>query len=67
MFVFPLRAGRKVAETMPMAWHSLPGQVVKSGLLGLHRQESMVDYCHHTKRCFQAVQYSVWKIWLLLR
>ena len=49
MLMCSLRVRRKVAETMPMAQHSLPQQVVGSGLLGVHRQEGMVDSHQHTE------------------
>ena len=34
---------RKVVETMPMAQNTLACQVAESGLLGVHRKESMAD------------------------
>lgn len=39
----PRRVGRKVAETMYKAQRSPPGRVAGSGLLGLHRLESMAN------------------------
>ena len=39
--VCSFRVMRKVAETMPTAQWSLPGQVVESGLLGVHKQENL--------------------------
>ena len=52
VLVCPLGIGRKVAETMPMVQRSPPGQAVKSGLLGLHKQESMADSYHNTQKYF---------------
>ena len=43
-----------VAETMPVAQHPVHGQAAGSGLLGVHRQESMADSCRHTQSYFQA-------------
>ena len=60
--VCTLRVGRKVAETRPMAQHSIPGKVMGSGLLDVHRQESIADSRHHTQRYFQAMQCAAWHI-----
>ena len=38
-----------MAESAPGAQYSLPGQLAESGLLGIHRQESMVDSHHHAE------------------
>ena len=44
----PLGIGKNVAETMPMALCSLPGQAAGSGLLGMPKQESTTDSQNHT-------------------
>ena len=62
----PTQGWKEGAETMPMAQHSLPGQVAGSGLLGLHRRESLADSRCHIQRYFQAAQCVAWQIWLLL-
>ena len=62
MLICPLLVSRKLAETMPMAQYSPSRQAADSGLLGLQRQESMVDSHHHTQRYFQAMQCATWQI-----
>ena len=51
----PTRGREEVAETSSVspAWEG-----VGSGLLGMHKQESMADSCHHTQRYFLSVQYA---------
>ena len=58
----PTRVRKKVADSTPAAQHSLPGQLTGLGLLGVHRQESMVDSLCHIQRHFQAMQYTAWQI-----
>ena len=57
----PTGVGKKLAETMPVTQCSLPGQVAGSDLLGVHKQETMVDFYNHIERCFQAMQCSAWQ------
>ena len=59
VLVYLLRVRRNVAETMPTAQRPLPGQAAGSGLLGVHKQGSIVDSHRHTQRYFQDAQFAL--------
>ena len=52
----PQGVRRNIAESMPIAQHSLPGLLAGSFLLGMHKQKSMAYFCCHIQRHFEVMQ-----------